>query len=362
LITVRLHFVGLLYLSVLSTRLQKLSLRLGRKTMSRRRSTPWIHRWSRIIIGSIALLGAVNTAYITATKLLDKETVCTTGCAQVLNSPYATVLGQPLALFGLLAYLAMAVLAFGPILINSDKQKALRTDLEDKTWLLLFLGAIAMMSFSAYLMYIMVTEFVIPHGANAVCLYCIASATFATAMFVLTVIGRAWKDIGQLLFSGLVAIMITLLGTLMVYANINAPAAAGTYSITDAAGKVFYTVKGQSGEAELALAKHLKKVNAKMYSVYWCSHCADQKKDFGIQAMAELPFVECDAGGKNPQVEICQKGLEGAAKQYGDKQKVGYPTWEINGKFMSGQVPLTELAQLSGYTGPQNFKLMKQQQ
>jgi uncharacterized membrane protein len=327
--------------------------------MSRRRSTPWIHRWSRVLIGSIALVGAINTGYITATKFLDKETVCTTGCAQVLNSSYATVFGQPLALFGLLAYLAMALLALGPILINSEKQKALRTDLEDKTWLLLFLGAIAMMSFSGYLMYIMVTKFVIPHGANAVCLYCIASATFATAMFVLTVIGRSWKDIGQLIFSGLIAVTITLVGTLMVYANINAPAVAGAYSITDATGKVFYTVEGQSGEAELALAKHLKKIDAKMYSVYWCSHCAAQKKDFGVQAMAELPFVECDPGGKNPQVEVCQKGLGGAAKQFGDKKKVGYPTWEINGKYSSGEVPLPELARLSGYKGPQNFKLMK---
>jgi uncharacterized membrane protein len=324
--------------------------------MSRRRSTPWIHRWSRMLIGSIALVGAINTGYITATKLLDKETVCITGCAQVLNSPYATVFGQPLALFGLLAYLAMALLALGPILINSEKQKALRTDLEDKTWLLLFLGAIAMMSFSGYLMYIMVAEFVIPYGANAVCLYCIASAIFATAMFVLTVIGRSWKDIGQLIFSGLIAVTITLVGTLMVYANINAPAAAGTYSITDATGKVFYKVEKQSGEAELALAKHLKKIDAKMYSVYWCSHCADQKKDFGIQAMAELPFVECDPGGKNPQVEVCQKGLGSAAKQFGEKKKVGYPTWEIKGKYFSGAVPLPELARLSGYTGPQDFK------
>jgi uncharacterized membrane protein len=329
--------------------------------MSRRRSTPWIHRWSRVLIGSIALLGAINTGYITATKLLDKETICTTGCAQVLNSPYATVFGQPLALFGLLAYLAMALFALGPILINSEKQKALRTDVEDKTWLLLFLGAIAMMSFSFYLMYIMVTEFVIPHGAGAVCLYCIASATFATAMFVLTLIGRAWKDIGQLFFSGIVAVMITLVGTLMVYAHMHDPVAAGAYSITDAAGKVFYTVEEQSGEAELGLAKHLKKINAKMYSVYWCPHCADQKKDFGVQAMAELPFVECAPEGKNPQIEVCKKGFEGATKQYGDLKKVGYPTWEINGKYVSGEVQLSELAKLSGYTGPQNFKLMKKQ-
>ncbi|WP_404790098.1 vitamin K epoxide reductase family protein [Altericista sp. CCNU0014] len=329
--------------------------------MSRRRSTPWIHRWSRVLIGSIATLGAINTGYITATRLFDKETLCTTGCAQVLNSPYATVFGQPLALFGLLAYIAMAIFAFGPILINSEAQKSLRTDLEEKTWLLLFLGATAMMSFSAYLMYIMVTEFVIPHGSQAICLYCIGSAIFATAMFVLTVVGRAWKDVGQLLFSGLVAAIITLVGTLSIFAQVNAPAAAGGYNITDNAGKVFYSVTEDSGPAEIALAKHLKATNAKMYSVYWCSHCATQKKAFGIQALADLPYLECDAGGKNPQVEACQTGLGNAAKQFGDPKKVGYPTWEINGKYFSGQQPLPELAKLSGYKGPQNFKLTKQE-
>jgi uncharacterized membrane protein len=328
--------------------------------MSRRRSTPWIHRWSRILIGSIALLGAINTGYITVTKLFGGETACPTGgCEQVLNSPYATVFGQPLALFGLLAYLTMATFALGPVLINSEKQKALRTNLEDKTWLLLFLGAITMMSFSGYLMYIMVTEFVIPHGPQAICIYCITSALFATTMFVLTVIGKAWKDFGQILFAGLVAVIITLVGTLSIFAQVHAPAASGAYTITDGTGKVFYSITETSGEAEIGLAKHLKKISAKMYSVYWCPHCADQKRDFGVQALAELPFVECDASGKKPQVSLCQKGFEGAAKQYGDPKKVGYPTWEIKGKYYSGEKPLLELAKLSGYKGPQNFKIVK---
>lgn len=328
--------------------------------MSRRRSTPWIHRWSRILIGSIALLGALNTGYITATKLFGGETACpTSGCQQVLNSPYATVFGQPLALFGLFAYLAMAIFALGPVLINSEKQKALRSNLEDKTWLLLFLGATAMTSFSGYLMYIMVTEFVIPHGAAAVCVYCITSAVFATAMFVLTVVGRAWKDFGQILFAGLVAVIITLVGTLSIFAPVQGPAASGAYTITDGTGKVFYSITETSGEAEISLAKHLKQIGAKMYSVYWCPHCADQKKDFGVKALADLPFVECDASGKNPQVNLCQKGLENAAKEFGDTKKVGYPTWEIKGKYYSGEQPLTELAKVSGYQGPQNFKMTK---
>jgi hypothetical protein len=30
-----------------------------------------------------------------------------------------------------------------------------------------------------------------------------------------------------------------------------------------------------------------------MYGAFWCSHCYDQKMDFGREAMAEFPYVEC---------------------------------------------------------------------
>jgi uncharacterized membrane protein len=326
--------------------------------MSRRRSTPWIHRWSRFLIGGIATLGATNTGYIAATKLFGGETACpTSGCQQVLNSPYATVFGQPLALFGFLAYVAMAIFALGPLLINRDQQKALRKSLEDKTWLLLFLGATAMMIFSGYLMFIMFTEFVIPHGIQAVCVYCIVSALFATALFVLSILGRAWDDIGQLLFGGMIAATITLVATLSIFATVvpSGPV-AGAYNITDATGKVFFSVKDPSGKAEIELAKHLKSVNAKMYGVYWCPHCFQQKEAFGAQAVAEMPYIECAAEGKKPQVEACQAALETAQKSLGEKVKVGYPTWEINGKYFTGEQPLLELARASGYKGPQNFK------
>ena len=90
--------------------------------MIRRRQTPWIQRWSRPLIGGIAVLGAINTAYLTLTKLLGGEAACpTSGCEQVLSSRYAEVFGLPLALFGFLAYAAVTVFALGPLLINPDK-------------------------------------------------------------------------------------------------------------------------------------------------------------------------------------------------------------------------------------------------
>lgn len=321
---------------------------------NRRRTAPWIHRWSRPLIGGVAILGILNTAYLTITKLTNGATACPSGgCEQVLSSAYATVFGLPLALFGLLAYIGMAVFALAPLAVPSEQQKELRSNLENWTWLLLFAGSTAMLIFSGYLMSIMVTKFVVPYGAQGICYYCVASAIFAATLFVLTLLGRAWDDIGQLFFTGIIVGMVTLVGTLALYAPIG-KAVAGAYNITSGSGQVFFTVKDTSGDAEIQLARHLKKIGAKMYSAYWCPHCYEQKKLFGIEALKDLPFVECAPDGKDAQTAVCQDIAAKVEKQTG--KPFGFPTWEINGKFYSGQETLQELATQSGYQGPQNFK------
>src|SRR4028118_1544092 len=193
--------------------------------MSRRRSAPWIHRWSRQLIGAIASIGALLTAYLTVLKLSGNSVACTAGaaaasassCNDVLSSPYATVFGLPLALFGCLAYTGMATFALAPLAVKSEQNKDLRSKLEDWTWLLLFTGATAMTIFSGYLMYLLAFKL------KTVCLYCIGSALFSLSMLILTFIGRSWEDAGQLLFIGIVVGMVTLIGTLGVYANVDGP-------------------------------------------------------------------------------------------------------------------------------------------
>lgn len=309
---------------------------------SRRRQSPWMHRKSRFLIGAIAILGAINTGYITATKLFGGETACpTSGCEQVLSSPYATLFGQPLALFGLLAYLAMAVFALGPLAVNSDQGQVLRSKLENWTWLLLFAGATAMLLFSGYLMYIMFTQFVAVYGVKGLCFYCLASAAFALAMFVLTLLGREWEDVGQLLITGVVVGMVTVVGTLGVYANVGGNA-GGTANLPGQVGPPITTTSGQS---EIQLARHLSSIGAKMYGAYWCPHCSDQKQLFGSQAVALMTYIECAPDGRQSQTALCQE------------QKVqGFPSWEIKGQLVSGTQTLQELADLSGYQGPRDFK------
>jgi uncharacterized membrane protein/glutaredoxin len=310
---------------------------------SRRRQAPWIHRNSRYLIGAIALLGALNTGYITVTKLFGGEAACpTSGCEQVLSSPYAEIFGLPLALFGLLAYLAMAAFALAPLAINPEKDRQTRTKVESTTWLLLFLGATAMLVFSGYLMYIMFSQFVSQFGANGICYFCLASAVFALSLFVLTLLGREWEDSGQLFFTGVIVALVTIVGTLGIYSGIGGSAVAGD---SNAPGQVGPPIERDSGASEIALAKHLKATGAKMYGAYWCSHCHDQKELFGRQARQEMPYVECTADGQNPQVALCT-----------EKKITGYPTWEINGQQITGTQTLQKLAELSGYKGLQNFK------
>ncbi|MGG6294332.1 vitamin K epoxide reductase family protein [Leptolyngbya sp. AN02str] len=310
--------------------------------MARRRQTPWLHRWSRYFIGAIAILGALNTAYLTATKLFGGETVCpTSGCEQVLSSPYAEVFGQPLALFGLLAYLAMAAFAFAPMAVNPDKDKALHNKIDNTTWLLLLAGSTAMLVFSLYLMYIMYTKFVLVYGPQAVCFYCIASAVFALGMFTFTLLGRSWDDIGQLLFTSVLVGMITLVGTLGVFSGIN-----GDGSTAQTPGFTVPAVTTVSGPAEIQLAEHLKQVGAVMYGAYWCPHCHDQKQLFGETAAKQINYVECAPDGANSQTSLCQSKTEVR----------GYPSWEINGTFYAGTQTLQQLAEHSGYTGPTNFQ------
>jgi uncharacterized membrane protein len=309
------------------------------------------------MIGAIAGLGIINTAYLTITKLGNTTTVCPTGgCERVLESPYATVFGQPLALFGLLAYIGMAVLAVGPLFVNLEGSKSLRTNLEKWTWPLLLIGATAMTVFSGYLMYIMTSQFVAQFGVEGICYYCIASALFALSMFMLTLIGRDWDDIGQLLMIGIITLMVTLIATLAVYAPITATSPAGDAKgeIRSANGQLWYTVKNTSGDAEIELARHLKKIGAKMYGAFWCSHCYEQKELFGAQALSEIPYIECVQEGKNPQTQLCTAIATKVQEQ--TKENFGFPTWEINGKYYIGFQKLTDLAKFSGYQGPLNFK------
>ncbi|MBE9096803.1 vitamin K epoxide reductase family protein [Tychonema sp. LEGE 07203] len=299
--------------------------------MRRQRSMPWIHRYSRPLMAGIATIGAAITAYLTAVKLSQGTAVCPIeGCDIVLSSPYAYVFGLPLSLFGFLGYLSMIVFAVAPLLVNPSEQKSLRSKLESWTGLFLFAGSTAMTIFSGYLMYVLAVDI------KAACIYCIVSALFAASLFVLALIGREWDDIGQLFFIGILVSMLVLISSLALYADVNNLGTARETSMNTTTS---------SGTSEIALARHLKIVGAKMYGSFTCDRCQAQKESFGKEAAQIINYIECNPQGKNARRDLCE-----AAKIQGT------PTWEINGKFYQGQKSLQELADLSGYQGTREFK------
>ena len=311
----------------------------------KRRQVPWIYQYSRLLIGATAILGICVTAYLTWVKVSNNGVCGTEGCQIVLASPFANVGNFPLTGLGLLSYVAVAVMAFAPTLVNPKTNKAAHNQLNNLTWLGLFLAGVGLAVFSGYLMYLL--AFVI----KAACPFCIASAIFTFVIFGLTIFGREWEDVGQLVFSGTAAALGALLVSLILYNT-----AIGGNEITSLAPTtapepgIGWEIKSTSGAAEVELATHLTQQGAKMYSAYWCPHCYEQKQLFGKQAWEGVTNIECAADSKkNPQPELCAKaGIK------------GFPTWEINGKLLDGGVKkLAKLAELTGYKGATGFKYDK---
>ncbi|MDX2255314.1 MAG: vitamin K epoxide reductase family protein [Pseudanabaenaceae cyanobacterium bins.39] len=290
----------------------------------RKKSDPWLYRWSRQVIVALSLFGFSLTSYLTITHFLgQKVALCNvegSGCDIVLTSEYAKILGIPLTIFGGLGYLTLGLLAGLPLLLYKDDPKA-QAQVKELSSFVMFMVSSATFVFSGYLMYLLASGSI--GGQPQVCIYCISSAVTMTSIWLLTVFGNPWKDIGQLFFTGAIVAIVTLTGTLGVYAF---------------QGKL----AAQSNSFAGRLAQHLTAINAKMYGAYWCSHCAEQKRLFG-EAKTAIPYVECDPKGEKSQAALCQA-----------KDIKGYPTWEINGKIFAGTRTLEELANDSGYTGSRN--------
>jgi len=172
---------------------------------------------------------------------------------------------------------------------------------------------------------------------QAFCPFCLLSALLSLTLMVLTLVGGAWEDRGQLLFR----VVMTALAVAVVSFGW---ATAADRPATAVAKGMPLPVAAESSPAALALADQLTKKGAVIYTAYWCPHCHEQKELFGKQATAKLNVVECAPDGRNSQKALC------------DAKKIeGYPSWEIKGVITSGVKPLEKLADTSGYTGSRGF-------
>jgi uncharacterized membrane protein/glutaredoxin len=306
------------------------STRLASRLNSRRRSDP-VRRWVRVAMAVLATIGAIDTGAITLKRWgVLGPLLCPGGggdCDKVLNSPWGSLFGQPLSLFGFLDYFAVLLMAVLPLVLRGESGTALA----ERSWWGLFITTTGMAIFSLLLMAVMVFKI------QAFCYFCVLSALLSLALLVLSLAGGDWEDRGQLLFRGvLVALLVGITG-------IGWATALDRPELTTGKGTP-PAVVAASTPATLALAEHLSSTGAVMYTAYWCPHCHEQKELFGKQATEKLKIVECAPDGRNSQAALCEA-----------KKIQGFPSWEIAGRIDSGVKPLAKLAELSGYKGPKGF-------
>lgn len=135
-------------------------------------SRPWVTRLQLIFV----VVGIGIAGYLTYIKLFAIEPYCAGvgNCEAVQSSPYAELLGVPVAIWGLLTYLAL----LGLLLVKRSDWRGLGHLAGMATFLVTMVGVI----FSAYLTYL---ELAVIH---AICPWCVGSAVVMTVLFVLSVI------------------------------------------------------------------------------------------------------------------------------------------------------------------------------
>lgn len=121
----------------------------------------------------VSLIGLADSIYLTVEHLAGRSVRCTitSGCSEVLSSPYATVRGYPLAALGAIAYFtffSLATLAAFGYRVGK----------------LLALLVAAMFLTTLWLLYLQ--AFVIHHF----CQFCLLSALVTTTLTVLVILAR----------------------------------------------------------------------------------------------------------------------------------------------------------------------------
>jgi uncharacterized membrane protein len=264
---------------------------------------------------ALSAVGIVLTAYLSWTALTGAAVQgCAAGggCDAVLTSRWATLLGLPTSVWGLVGYAALAGIAF---IRRADRQ-----------WSAAWTVALFGVCYSVYLTVVSLTIL------QSTCPYCLTSLALMAAILAL-VTGQRPTNLAHRSWLALVAGRAALAAVVIValHANYVAPAAEPL---------------GPEDPDVRALAEHLAEQDVVFYGASWCPHCQQQKALFGASA-DRLPYVECSLGGPNaPQAAACRTaGVR------------SYPTWVINGRAYVGEVlSLAQLADATGYSGPDGFR------
>jgi uncharacterized membrane protein len=122
----------------------------------------------RVAIGSLALVGVALASYLLYVRWAGASLACTTGgCETVQASSYSKLLGVPVALLGLGAYVTI----FATALVRHELARVAATSV-----------ALAGVGFAAYLLYVQLAVI------DAVCEWCLASDAVVVVLAVLTLL------------------------------------------------------------------------------------------------------------------------------------------------------------------------------
>jgi len=295
---------------------------------------------SRFVVGLAASLGAAECAFITYSKYFQPDVfsngaLCQAagGCGNVLTGPYSQIFGIPLTLPAMFVYGGVLACVLYPLFVKDQPERA---RVEGLTRPLILVLGTGLATFSTYLMGLLAFKL------HAVCPYCFFSAflsyTIAATVWGTKVVEQKTKAV----VLGICSFLVTLLGSGLIFLYtekallIPQPQASTMAAIMTEEGPFSPPpIFSRSSQHASALSLQLKGLNAKMYGAFWCSHCHDQKEEFGREAFANIEYIECSPKGLNSQRDQCQQ-----------KEIPGYPTWEINGQYYPGQKSLDSLEQI----------------
>ena len=255
----------------------------------------------------LSLAGVAVAGYLTYTGWTgDRAAYCEAGggCDIVQSSQWATFLGLPTALWGLLLYVGLSYIALRVRRPIAQWRGA---------WVLAVIGC----GVSVYLTAI--SLFVI----KATCPYCLGSLGIFTAIMALLL----WqRPDGIPRFAWPKWLLQTAIPAAIVIAALHAQANERT-------------ALGPEDPYRRGLAERLADSGALFYGASWCPHCQEQKALFGA-SQERLPYVECSPNGPR-----------GAVASACDSAGVrSYPTWVFaDGSRLTAVMSLRELADRVGY-------------
>ena len=256
----------------------------------------------------LAVLGIALTGYLTGVAWLgDHPAYCgaDSACDIVQSSRWSTLLGMPMALWGLLTYAILARLVW-------------RLRFKPSRWPLVLLFACIGAGVSWFLTLVSVLQI------EATCVYCLVSFAIMNALFVLVLLrrpaqmpGHAWRNALPVPIG---AALVVVLGLHLHYSGVFDPAA------------------GPEDPYLKALAIHLEDSGARFYGAYWCPACERQKELF-LASAGRLPYIECTPDGRG--------GVRAVACLTQDVQS--YPTWIIDGQRYTDVMTPQRLARMSSF-------------